>query len=185
MYTFPWPSSPNHPNTPLPHNKTEPSKPLVVFPSQSLAPSNVTSLALPSPSLALLKHGPPPSSLTQEPSPSFPIHVGHPKRGTNAVSTWDIPFSHSLAHPSTHTDTHIPCPPPTRSPRGQAPLLPNPLTSRAYTSPSSRWIWFGQVHNVTTIPNPYHPNVIMTNITYRIFIHKSYPCSCCILHSFS
>ncbi|MED6168953.1 hypothetical protein PIB30_016640 [Stylosanthes scabra] len=87
MYTFPWPSSPNHPNTPFPHNKTKPSKPLVTFPSQSLAPSNVTSLALPSPSLALLKRGPPPSSLTQEPSPAFPIHVGHPKRGTNVVST--------------------------------------------------------------------------------------------------
>ncbi|MED6117277.1 hypothetical protein PIB30_108507 [Stylosanthes scabra] len=31
-----------------------------------------------------------------------PIHVGHPKHGTNAVPTWDIPPSHSLAHPSLH-----------------------------------------------------------------------------------
>ncbi|MED6201389.1 hypothetical protein PIB30_094438, partial [Stylosanthes scabra] len=31
-----------------------------------------------------------PSSLTQEPSPAFPIHVGHPKCGTNAVPTWDM-----------------------------------------------------------------------------------------------
>ncbi|MED6114982.1 hypothetical protein PIB30_085731 [Stylosanthes scabra] len=41
-----------------------------------------------------------PSSLTQEPSPTFPTHIGHPKRGTNAVPMWDNPsFPHSKPNP--------------------------------------------------------------------------------------
>ncbi|MED6126575.1 hypothetical protein PIB30_079769, partial [Stylosanthes scabra] len=107
------------------------------------------------------------------PFPSLALAL---QRGPNVDCTFP---SHSLAHPSTHTDTHIPCPntdslPPTLAPFpsrvlptlskscsllvphthpslaspspsltllqrgpnvGQAPFLPNPLTSRAYTPP--------------------------------------------------
>ncbi|MED6162394.1 hypothetical protein PIB30_070047, partial [Stylosanthes scabra] len=53
------------------------------------SPKVAATRSIPSPTNPSLKHltfpnTHKPSCLTQEPSPAFPIHVGHPKCGTNA-----------------------------------------------------------------------------------------------------
>ncbi|MED6185932.1 hypothetical protein PIB30_061902 [Stylosanthes scabra] len=75
-----------------------------------------------------------PSSLTQEPSPAFPTHVGHPKRGTNVVPTWDMPPSPTPCHnvtsfPSSHIHVWHPNTLPLLPPKNRPhPLIPD-LTS--------------------------------------------------------